>query len=86
MLARNVETKVMSSLGLDARKQNLTGAIRVCPPMAARAKDARILIIDDVYTTGSTADACAEALLAAGAAYVDVFVFAIGADGRNTQK
>jgi adenine phosphoribosyltransferase len=40
----------------------------------------RILLIDDVYTTGSTLDACAAVLKEAGAARVDVLTFAAGAD------
>jgi ComF family protein len=38
-----------------------------------------ILLIDDVFTTGATADACAHALYEAGAASVTLFVFATGA-------
>jgi len=48
--------------------------------VAAAAKAAiagrRVLIVDDVYTTGATARAATRALLRAGAAAVDVLVFA----------
>jgi predicted amidophosphoribosyltransferase len=36
----------------------------------------RLVLIDDVLTSGATADTCARALLRAGAAHVDVLVFA----------
>ena len=42
------------------------------PEVAGR----RLILIDDVMTSGATADACARALLRAGAAKVDVLVFA----------
>jgi ComF family protein len=52
------------------RRRNVRGAFR------ARAARSRILLVDDVYTTGSTVAAAASALRAAGAARVDVVTFA----------
>jgi len=80
-LVRGSETAVMSSLGREGRLHNLSGAIRVGGKVALQGKT--LLLVDDVYTTGATADACAEALYGAGAASVDVYVFATGADGRR---
>jgi predicted amidophosphoribosyltransferase len=41
-----------------------------------RIQNRRVLIVDDVMTTGATVDECARVLLAAGAASVDVFTLA----------
>jgi ComF family protein len=58
------------------RGENVQGAFRV--PAAARAEVAgrRLVLVDDVLTSGATLDACARALLRAGAAQVDVLVLA----------
>ena len=41
-----------------------------------RVKNRRVLLVDDVMTTGATVDECARVLLAAGAVSVDVFTLA----------
>jgi ComF family protein len=81
-LRRTRETGVMSSLSLGERKQNLSDAFCVTDA-AGKLRGKTILLTDDVYTTGSTADACAEALFAAGCSQVDFIAFAIGADGSQ---
>ena len=82
-LVRVRETGIMSSLSGEERRQNLRGAFSVGYDMIKTVSNKRILLADDVLTTGSTAEACAEALIAAGAGRVDVIVFAIGADSRG---
>jgi len=72
-----VRTKRTSSQGgLDrvARRRNVAKAFAVNRPAAIVER--RVLLIDDVLTTGATANACAETLLKAGASAVDVLVLA----------
>lgn len=57
-----------------ARRRNVAGAFRVGDPAAVR--DRSIVLIDDVYTTGATVEACARALKKAGAARVCVLTLA----------
>ena len=82
-LRRMRDTNVMSGLSSGERRQNLEGAFLLSCDMIDIVVGKRLLLVDDVYTTGSTVDTCAGVLLGAGAASVDVFVFAIGADVRR---
>jgi len=65
-------------VGLDKgeRAQNAQGAFRVPPERKADIAGRRLVLIDDVLTSGATVEACARALLRAGAAHVDVLTFA----------
>ena len=84
-LTRTRETPVMSGLSQEERRQNLTGAFAASYDMMKQGIGKRLLLVDDVYTTGSSVDACAEKLLDAGAQTVDILVFAIGADVRRAE-
>lgn len=58
------------------RAGNVQGAFRVPAERKADIAGKRLVLVDDVLTSGATVDACARALLRAGAAHVDVLVFA----------
>ena len=58
------------------RAENVQGAFRVPDEGRAHIAGRRVVLIDDVLTSGATVDACARALLRAGVAHIDVLVFA----------
>ena len=73
-------------VGLDKseRARNVQGAFRVPSAGKAEVIGRKLLLVDDVLTWGATVDACARALLRAGAAAVDVLVFARVVAGSRT--
>jgi ComF family protein len=58
------------------RASNVQGAFKVPPEQRSEVQGRRLVLVDDVLTSGATVDACARALLRAKAASVDVLVFA----------
>jgi ComF family protein len=58
------------------RRRAVAGAFEVPKMLRKHVEGRRILLVDDVMTTGATADACARALLRAGARAVDLAVVA----------
>lgn len=76
LLVRRRRTRTQGGLGPAERRRNLKGAFAVKPALIHTLKGRRILLVDDVMTTGATVSACAKALLAAGAGAVDVLTLA----------
>ena len=75
-LRRTRATASLGTLSGLQRRAVVAGAFVVRPSRLLQLRDARVLLIDDVITSGATADACARALLAAGAARVDLLAAA----------
>ncbi|GAC1413046.1 MAG: hypothetical protein NVSMB57_08550 [Actinomycetota bacterium] len=70
-LAKSRDNEDLASLGRESRRSALAGAFR-----AKASLSEPVLLIDDIFTTGATADACASALKEAGAPSVGVLTFA----------
>ena len=75
-LRRIKATAQQVGLSQSERAQNVQGAFRVPPDRKAEVAGRRVVLVDDVLTSGATSDACARALLRVGAANVDLLVFA----------
>ncbi|MBR1236794.1 ComF family protein [Bradyrhizobium sp. AUGA SZCCT0182] len=75
-LRRVRATEQQIGLSRSQRASNVQGAFKVAPDRSADIQGRRVVLIDDVLTSGATTDACARALLRAKAAQVDVLVFA----------
>ncbi|MCJ2069058.1 ComF family protein [Methylobacterium sp. J-030] len=80
-LARVRATRSQVGLSRAARAENLSGAFRVPAAEAHRIRGRRVLLVDDVTTTGATGNAAARALLRGGAVSVDLLTFALVGDG-----
>lgn len=75
-LKRVKSTPIQGGLSADGRRRNVQGAFKVRRSRERLVKDQKILLVDDVLTTGATAEACTRALRRAGAACVDVITLA----------
>jgi ComF family protein len=75
-LVRRRATETQGGKSGSGRRRNVAGAFETPAGRAHRVAGKRILLIDDVMTTGATAEGCARALKAAGAVRVDVAVVA----------
>lgn len=75
-LTRHKGTASLGGLGRKARKRELSGAIRMTPAQTETVRGRKVLLVDDVMTSGATSDVCVAALRKAGAAEVVVACFA----------
>ena len=76
LLRRRRATPSQGHLSRHERARNVARAFQVSRHYMDRVAGARVLLVDDVLTTGATVGACAQALRAAGAARVDVVTLA----------
>lgn len=83
-LKRVKPTAQQVGLSRTERAANVQGAFRVPADGRPAVSGRRLVLIDDVLTSGATVDGCARALLRAGAANVDVLVFARVAEPART--
>jgi ComF family protein len=85
ILRRVRPTHVQSTLtSPEERKSNVAGAFSVAEGVDVRGQ--KVLVVDDVVTSGSTVDECSKVLKEAGADTVDVFATAIPVHGTRTSS
>lgn len=77
LLERRHPTPAQIGLSQQQRRANMQGAFRVAPGRQQQLQGKRLLLVDDVLTTGSTLDACARALRQAGCREVRAVTVAI---------
>lgn len=76
LLIRTRRTQQQGEMGRAARRRNVRRAFALGRRYAAEIRDKRIVLIDDVLTTGATAEECTLVLLDHGAAAVDLLTLA----------
>lgn len=76
-MERGKATRTQVGLDAEARRKNVKGAFSIPVEKLPAISGKRVLLIDDVRTTGATANACATALLKVGAQQVDLLTFAL---------
>jgi ComF family protein len=83
ILRRVRSTRPQVGLDHEARRKNVRGAFIVAERDRMKVAGRRIVLVDDVMTTGATASACTLALQKAGAASVDILTFALVLEPRR---
>ena len=73
-LFRSRWTEPQTTLSRTERRKNIKGAFSLRHPEKIRGR--KVLLVDDVYTTGATVNECARVLMKAGAEFVDVLTLA----------
>lgn len=76
LLIRTRATRAQVGLSASARRRNVSGAFALTQGKGRQVEGKRLLLVDDVLTTGATVEACAKRLAAEGAWSVDVLTLA----------
>lgn len=85
LLERTRYTSAMRGLSAFERQENLKEVFAVSEASCYNIEEKKILLVDDIYTTGSTMDACSTVLKEAGVRQVFALSFAAGANMRPAQ-
>ena len=83
LVRRSRKTRQQVGLSSDGRARNVSGAFAVHPDILVRTKGRRIVLVDDVYTTGATTKAVTRTLLRGGIEAVDVVPIARVVSGAD---
>ena len=83
LLQRTKASRSQVGLSFDERRKNVAKVFQVTPDGLGTLAGRRVLLVDDVLTTGATAGSCAAVLKKAGAAQVDVLTFALVLEPRR---
>ena len=74
-MAKVINTKKQSTLTKSEREKNVKNAFKLKNP--EKIKDKKIILFDDIYTTGSTVNECSKILKKAGAAEIVILTIAV---------
>jgi len=85
ILERTRDTAPQSGLHPRQRIENIDGAFRIKPELSGKIIDQNIILIDDIYTTGSSLNECARVLKAGGALDVYAITLAIALRKSGTE-
>ena len=81
-LLRTKATPTQGGLSVKGRRRNVQGAFKVMDADAVRGK--RVVLVDDVLTTGATLESCTRTLKRAGAVRIDAVCLARVVKARQT--
>lgn len=86
IIFRTTETPRLRNLSPIERENVLTGAFSIFESGKQKIKNRKIMLVDDIYTTGATADACSKILIESGAAAVFVLTLASGGNRKPKEQ
>ena len=78
-----VDNPSQTQLGYEKRRENVKGVYKLKPNIRRKIKGKKILIVDDIFTTGATVDELSKVLLDGGASEIFVLTFAQGVPDKK---